>query len=238
MALTKVKKGVVDLTAWEAINDLTALSATPDVADEFPIYDDSGSVARKVTMQEVLDGVGSLATASPVLADLLMIGDASASNAAKSNTVQTVLDTLGTVTTLSSVDASADLIPVYDNSASATKNILVEDLLPFTKSYDSGQQTISNGSQLVLPHSLGTQPLLVVTSMINVVAQTGFTLNEEIIVNPMWDYTNNYGTAITVDATNVTVRYGSSGQLIMRTDNGVAATAVTASWRYRFRAFA
>lgn len=241
MALTKPNDLIINKNVLKLINSLTALSASPEVTgDELAVYDASNTDGRKITITELFEAINKLTDlgAVPATADFIPIYDASGSVVRKVS-VNNLINTVGSLAAETSLDNSADSIIVYDNSATGAKRIVVDNLVQFTKEFVSSPQSIVNaGTTGNIAHSLGAMPKLVQARMVCQVTEGNYSVNDEVIVNPMWDYTNNYGTAITVDAININVRYGSTGQLLMNKTTGAAFTATNSSWRYVFRAYA
>ncbi|WP_210236051.1 hypothetical protein, partial [Mesorhizobium sp. M1D.F.Ca.ET.234.01.1.1] len=54
--------------------------------------------------------------------------------------------------------------------------------LPFTKSYDSGNQTITAGGSLTLAHGLGSQPKLILAYLKCVTGEQNYTAGDELLI--------------------------------------------------------
>lgn len=109
--------------------------------------------------------------------------------------------------------------------------------LPFTKSFESAQQTINNGGSLTLAHGLGVQPKLYQPYLQCTTAEFGYSIGDEILLNPGGG-TANKGIAIWPDATNLNVRFGTSQPDIINKSNGSGSTINTANWKLVVRAWA
>lgn len=115
--------------------------------------------------------------------------------------------------------------------------------LPFTKAFSSSQQTITSGGQLTIAHGLGIQPKLYHSFLQCTTAEAGYSIGDEIIVNPsaQGDTGNNdRGTSIVPNSTNLLVRFGSNANAfeINRKDTGSSFSATNANWKLVMRAWA
>lgn len=111
----------------------------------------------------------------------------------------------------------------------------------FTKSYTSTNQTITAGGALTLAHSLGAMPTLVQARIKCTTADLGYSIGDEVIVNPGPSYvSSSTGLSLVVDATNIVVRFGSSAgaMSVVRKDTGALAIITAASWAAIFKAWA
>lgn len=113
--------------------------------------------------------------------------------------------------------------------------------LPFTKAYESSEQTITATGSLTLAHSLSAAPKLITPLIICKTAELGFSVGDIVPLNPNTNAAANasYGQTITSDATNVYIKYGvTSVYQILRKDNGNVALITPANWRLIVRAWA
>lgn len=113
--------------------------------------------------------------------------------------------------------------------------------LPFTKSFESAQQTITSAGALTIAHSLGASPKLVVAALQCVTAENGYAIGEEVTMEiGKHDGSPARGLSVKVDATNLTVRYASDSGCLEyihgTTGNNVALT--NANWKLVLRAWA
>lgn len=111
----------------------------------------------------------------------------------------------------------------------------------FTASFTSSSQTITSAGQLVLAHSLGALPKLVQARIVNQSTEANYAANDEVIINP----SDNGGDAergigILVDATNITIRFGTAVKCLTAFDKTTGTfTALTNSkWKLVIRAWA
>lgn len=109
----------------------------------------------------------------------------------------------------------------------------------FTKSYVSSQQTITAAGTLTLAHGLGAAPKLVTATLVCASASGGFTVGQEfdIVIGYM---DTNRGVNVIRDATNLTVRYGSSATtfIALNPTSGVTGALTNADFRLVLRAYA
>jgi hypothetical protein len=112
----------------------------------------------------------------------------------------------------------------------------------FSRTFTSSQQTITAAGQLVLAHSLGAVPLLMKAHFVAQNSVLGYTAGDVLAYAPTIDaYVGaNRGMAVVVDATNLTVRFGSDANTftIIRKDTGAAVVGTNSDWKIVFRAFA
>jgi hypothetical protein len=114
--------------------------------------------------------------------------------------------------------------------------------LPFTKSYESAQQTWTNGGSLTLAHGLGVKPKLyhAYAVCIAVSGDGGYSQNDEILL-ATWasDSADGRGVSLRPDATNITVFMGSSGLIMLSATGGYNYKSNPAStWKLIIRAWA
>ncbi|MGH6879270.1 hypothetical protein [Hypericibacter sp.] len=102
-------------------------------------------------------------------------------------------------------------------------------------SYDSGEQTITAAGALTLAHGLGAKPQLRDVFLRCKTAEGGYSIGDEVV----WP-TGELGTAasspsIVIDATNISVRYGSS-MFVINKGTGASFGITVGNWRAVFRA--
>lgn len=110
-----------------------------------------------------------------------------------------------------------------------------------TKYYDSGQQTITSAGALTLAHGLGVKPKLIQMTIVCQSAEAGYSVGDEIVIT-----INQTGTAadrhtsVKLDATNITVRFSSTGAVFYTANasTGAAVGLTNASWKLVVRAWA
>lgn len=109
--------------------------------------------------------------------------------------------------------------------------------LPFVKSYESSQQTITSGGSLTLAHGLGVKPKLYLAVLQCTTAEKGYSIGDEVaaLTIPV----DSRGVSIVSDATNLNIRYGSFAtafELLNKT-TGANEAATNANWRLVVRAW-
>lgn len=82
-------------------------------------------------------------------------------------------------------------------------------------------------------------PTLMQMRIINTTGEHGYSIGDELMVNFGADYTASYECSVVPDATNLNIRYGSSGGVFYinnkTTGDGIAITA--ANWQMIIRAW-
>lgn len=140
-----------------------------------------------------------------------------------------------------SPDASADYVMTYDASATANKKVKPINLMPFTKSYVSADQTITTAGALTLAHSLGAVPTLLKFFLVCQTGELNYSAGDVIVVDTQIDPTNAVGRGISakIDSTNITIRYGSTANVFMglNATTGNIAPLTNANWKFRVRAW-
>lgn len=111
----------------------------------------------------------------------------------------------------------------------------------FTKSYTSTNQTVTAGGALTLAHGLGGMPALVQCRLKCITGELGYSIGDEVIVNPGPSYvSSSTGLSLVPDATNINVRFGASGggMAIARKDTGALEIITAANWQLIVKAWA
>ncbi|KIQ02238.1 hypothetical protein RU07_12390 [Agrobacterium tumefaciens] len=118
--------------------------------------------------------------------------------------------------------------------AAAVKVALAAQV-PFT----SGQQTITNGGQLVIAHGLGSVPGNVSIQLVCVAADKGYNVGDIAFYPPMLVGFNGnaYGMTPVIDATNITLRISTAGFAAQNKTNGNADVLNSANWRLVVKAY-
>lgn len=114
--------------------------------------------------------------------------------------------------------------------------------LPFQTAFESAQQTITVGGSLTLAHGLGAQPKSYAAFLLNVTAEGGYSIGNELAINPgiNTDTGPGRGVSLVPDATNINVRFGSDGSYciaILRKDTGATFGINAANWKLIIRAW-
>ena len=108
--------------------------------------------------------------------------------------------------------------------------------------YDSGQQTITAGGSLTLPHGLGVQPLLMELYLHCTTAEGNYSINDEVVALNCHqlaggDASGGRGVTTNPDATNLNIRFGSaSGNFVINNKtSGAQLIATNANWKAIWR---
>lgn len=111
--------------------------------------------------------------------------------------------------------------------------------IPFVQSFESAQQIITNGGLIQVAHGLGTTPKLYAAYLQCVTAEGGYSIGMEIPLTNQQGGTNNYSpTSLVPDATNLNLRYSSSGTYLNSFANGNSFPITNANWKVVLRAWA
>lgn len=112
--------------------------------------------------------------------------------------------------------------------------------LPFAKSFESTQQTITSAGSLTLAHGLASQPKLAIPVLQCTTAEGNYSIGDEVFISfSADDRTNNRGVSVVPDATNLNVRFGSDANTfnILNKTTGVRFAITNANWRLVVRAW-
>lgn len=108
-----------------------------------------------------------------------------------------------------------------------------------SRTLESGEQAITNGTTLLLPHRQNDAPAKVWAVLRCKTAELGHEVDDEVCIPAFQDAAANYGVSLIGSALNLIVTVGSSGIRIMdRTGGSVGTfTAITTDrWRIVVRA--
>lgn len=129
-------------------------------------------------------------------------------------------------------------MPLNKIDYEATKNVPIA----LTKYYESGEQTITVGGQLVLNHSFNTIPKIVSAFLVCKIADAGYSVGDiDAIDLGASDGSASWGLSVVPTSTNLTLRIGAVGRgfIVIRKDTGVIVDLLaTANWRLIVRAWA
>lgn len=108
-----------------------------------------------------------------------------------------------------------------------------------TAIFTSTDQTITAAGQLILAHGLSGTPLIIIPVLVNQVADLNYSAGDLVQVGYDGDSTNNRGLGLNSDATNITLRYGSSSGsfTVVNKTTGVRAAITNANWKLRILAY-
>jgi len=113
--------------------------------------------------------------------------------------------------------------------------------IPFAKSFTSSDQVITAAGSLTIAHGLGAVPFDTAAFLINQTAEGGYSIGDVLKVdaNPHGDGAVNRNTAVTLDVTNLNVRFGSdaSTYTIIRKDTGASFAITNVNWKLRLKAW-
>ena len=141
-----------------------------------------------------------------------------------------------------SPDRAADFVATYDASASGNKKVKLSNLLIFSKSFVSTDQTITLGGALTLAHGLGVAPKLIRLALVCEIGEHNYSAGD-VLENPLigpGQNTNNSYASLVSDATNINFRYPASGGsiYIANKTTGGGQTITIANWKLRVYAYA
>ena len=110
---------------------------------------------------------------------------------------------------------------------------------PFTKSYLSAAQTVTTAGGLTLAHGLGEIPKLISVTLTCLVAESGYSIGDVLIVNPQV-VSVGQGLTCTIDATNLSIRFSSGASVfaVNHKTSGTVTNTNNTSFSVTFRAFA
>lgn len=108
--------------------------------------------------------------------------------------------------------------------------------------YTSSQQTITSGGALTLAHGLGSKPTMFQAMLVCQTAEQGYSIGDELVVSLGSIGTSTVddkGFSLVPDATNLNIRYGSSGVVFVVNNKTTGSTVslTNANWNVIFRAW-
>lgn len=120
-----------------------------------------------------------------------------------------------------------------------------EGKLVVTKVYTSPQQTITAAGGLTLAHGLGVVPKFVTAQLVCTVAENGYAIGDTlqcVVTEIATSALDGKGHVIKVDATNITVRFGSAGGGsnfdAVNATSGAAVGLLNTNWKVVYTAYA
>lgn len=111
----------------------------------------------------------------------------------------------------------------------------------FTASFTSAGQTITASGSLTLAHGLAANPKLVTSILKCTSADNNFSVNDELVMPVLQSAPGAAcGAVVTYDATNLYIRFGSTGSTYQALDKttGGQVGLTNAKWNVIFKAFA
>ena len=126
------------------------------------------------------------------------------------------------------------------NAASNTKTYIDNQVasLPLRNSFESSEQSISDGGLITVAHSLTGLPKFVQVVLVCKTADLGFSVDDELYISDTQDATN-YGVSVAADGTNIEVQVGSNGIRIAKQSATAGDTndITNGNWRIVVRAW-
>lgn len=99
-------------------------------------------------------------------------------------------------------------------------------------------QTITSAGSLTVAHSLGAAPRFVISRLVCQTGELGYTAGDVVEISPYipMDTSTHVGMSVVCDATNINVRFGSSGSAfyLLNKTTGNYAAATNGNWKVRF----
>lgn len=113
----------------------------------------------------------------------------------------------------------------------------------FTESFTSAEQTITAAGPLTVAHGLSAAPQLIQARLICKTAELGYSIGDEIIINPAGNDPGASlarGLSIVPDGTNLNIRYGSDANTfsIIQKGTGGVQSITNANWKLILKAWA
>ncbi len=149
--------------------------------------------------------------------------------------------------TTSTIDGIATLVVQPGESvriiSDSTNYQIARGLTPFARSFNSGVQTITSAGNLTLPHGLTITPRLplVQVYLTCITGENNWNTGDKVIVPPgiISDGTASRGAAVTIDATNLAVRFGTATACFVSADkaSGAIVGMTNANWNVTFQAW-
>lgn len=133
---------------------------------------------------------------------------------------------------------------VGDNTTKIATTAFVQAAAVFTKTFTSTGNTLTTAGSLTLPHSLGKAPFLIMTSLVCVTNNNGYTAGQELHVSLGGPYSGSgivaTGAAMTFDATNINIQFANNGTMFsaMINTSGATVNFTNANWTLTIRAVA
>ncbi|MBN9550547.1 MAG: hypothetical protein J0H31_17155, partial [Alphaproteobacteria bacterium] len=113
--------------------------------------------------------------------------------------------------------------------------------LPFTKTFESTQQTITSAGALTLAHGLTVQPKLIQVCIICQTADAGYSAGDELEMNiGVAPNSGPRGISVVPDSTNLNIRFASGGSVfdVLNKSTGSTTGITLTNWKLIVRAWA
>jgi len=176
--------------------------------------------AAGIVPNELVDEVGAsqyFDALQQVIADGLVVPDAS-------ETVKGIIE----IATSAEAQAGADTVRAVTPAGLAAREA--------SRRFVSSLLTITPAGSLTVPHGLGSRPVFVSAELVCQTAEVGYSAGAVVPVSVnQLSGSASYGVAAVPDATNVNLRYGSSGGafVLINFSTGGLANITPANWRLR-----
>ena len=140
-----------------------------------------------------------------------------------------------TVSGLVELATDAEFVAGTDTARAITA-ANVRNGIGFSETYDSGNQAITLGGALTLPHGLAAAPKFIQYNLRCATTQHNYSVGD-IIQCHNNDAVNSRGFNSAPDATNINVRIGTNAPYILDKTTGVGAAITAGSWNLIVRAW-
>lgn len=106
--------------------------------------------------------------------------------------------------------------------------------------FESGQVAYTAGASVIIAHGLGSTPKFIQVDLECVTAEHGYSVGQRVVFGGgIDDNTSANGVAVSVDATNINLRFGAALMaVLLRWTDGARVGVTPANWRYRIKAMA
>lgn len=255
---------VLPLTGGALTGALTS-SSTGSFTNTFNVLGEAGNAGRIRLFEDTDNGTDSVTIISPASlgsnivvtapssAGTLVVTDASGNlgigGAANANAILDVQSTTKqaipapvqtTVEKLALTPVNGG--QVFDDTLKrpAWYNGSAWEYSPFGKRFTSTGQTITAAGSLTIAHGLGVTPFLVQAWAVCGTAEANYSIGDRMPMPIGITSTtgSNQGLTVVADATNLSVRFGSGGLILLDKTTGVGAALTAANWTIVFEAFA
>lgn len=207
-------------------NDITANSIKAKTAD-LNLKDASGNNILTVNATDVISTKPITVNGSSTEAGKIVLAEATPNG---TNTL--------TLIAPASIDTTNKTQTLQDKTG--TVALLSDIVTILSDSYDSGNQTITSAGGLTLAHGLGAIPKITQCFIKCTTAEHGYSVGDEVWMTPSFDTATNRNFALIADATNYTIRFGSTNPAfnVLNKTTGAFANITNSSWAFIVRGYA
>jgi len=140
------------------------------------------------------------------------------------------------------VESTQATAGTWDTAPSKLQGAGGKALKTLTSRFISAEQTITSAGSLTIAHGLGAVPELAQIRVICKTAEYGFSVDDDVVINPAGNDpggTTSRGIVVRLNSTNILLKYASAATPItlFRADTGVAVSLTNANWRVIVRAW-